>query len=646
MSLERKGPVLGLGFSEAARALLAQLQQAGLVDRVRLPGTASRPGLEPGAGVSAADDASDPASWLRHHWDGASAVVAVGACGLVIRLVAPLLQDKSSDPAVVVLDPQGRFAIPLLGGHAGGGEALSHRLAALLGGQAVVTGASSGQGRLALDSFGTAWGWRRGSGDWTRLMQRASPTAGNLLPSPGSPLLVQQDCGETGWTALEASQALGLQVQGSQTPRQQTTAEPSADLWITAYQGRGCRWHPPTLWLGIGCERNTSSSLLERLVARGLSNTGLAREAVAGLGSIDRKGDEPALLELAKRHGWPLRLFEANALDAMAVPNPSQVVAGEMGTASVAEASALLAAEAITPWGITSSAHGTVPSPRLLLPKTIEKAGPGESGAATLAIAFSPRQSAPARGRLDLVGSGPGSLDLLTPDARRALAEATIWVGYGLYLDLLEPLRRPDQQRIDGKLTEERQRCATALELAGAGLPIALISSGDSGIYGMAGLALELWGQLPSDQRPAFAVHPGISALQLAAARCGAPLMHDFCTISLSDRLTPWAVIERRLEAAAAGDFVVALYNPRSRGRDWQLDRARELLLQGRPKTTPVALARQLGRAEEAVTLHTLGDLPVEQVDMLTLVLVGNSSTVVCDGRMVTPRGYPGAELS
>ncbi|MCT0225450.1 precorrin-3B C(17)-methyltransferase [Synechococcus sp. CS-1328] len=667
MNLERKGPVLGLGFSEAARPLLAQLQQAGLVDRVRLPGTASMPGLEPGEGTSAADDASDPALWLRHHWDGASAVVAVGACGLAIRLVAPLLQDKISDPAVVVLDPQGRFAIPLLGGHAGGGEALSHRLAALLGGQAVVTGASSGQGRLALDSFGTAWGWRRGSGDWTRLMQRACQTDGGLHPHPGSPLLVRQDCGETGWAVLEASQALGLQMQESQanddsgdrdagiettcvdteiqSPRQQTTAEPSADLWITPYEGLGCRWHPPTLWLGIGCERNTSSSLLERLVTRGLSSTGLAREAVAGLGSIDRKGDEPALLELAERHGWSLRLFEATALDAVAVPNPSPVVAGEMGTASVAEASALLAAEAITPWGAASSTHEP-PAPRLLLTKTIEKAGPGESGAATLAIAFSPRQSAPARGRLELVGSGPGSLDLLTPDARRALAEATIWVGYGLYLDLLEPLRRPDQQRIEGKLTEERQRCATALELAGAGLPVALISSGDSGIYGMAGLALELWGQLPSDQRPAFAVHPGISALQLAAARCGAPLMHDFCTISLSDRLTPWAVIERRLGAAAAGDFVVALYNPRSRGRDWQLDRARELLLQGRPKTTPVALARQLGRAEEAVSLHTLGDLPVEQVDMLTLVLVGNSSSYVCDGRMVTPRGYPGAELS
>lgn len=121
--------------------------------------------------------------------------------------------------------------------------------------------------------------------------------------------------------------------------------------------------------------------------------------------------------------------------------------------------------------------------------------------------------------------------------------------------------------------------------------------------------------------------------------------MHDFCTVSLSDRLTPWAVIEQRLQAAADGDFVVALYNPRSKGRDWQLGRAQELLLAQRPGTTPVVLARQLGRPEEAVSLHTLGELPIEQVDMLTLVLIGNSSSRAEDGRMVTPRGYPGAEL-
>jgi cobalt-precorrin 5A hydrolase/precorrin-3B C17-methyltransferase len=213
-------------------------------------------------------------------------------------------------------------------------------------------------------------------------------------------------------------------------------------------------------------------------------------------------------------------------------------------------------------------------------------------------------------------------------------------VGYGPYLDLLEPLRRQDQLRVEGRLTEEVGRCEEALALAREGLSVALISSGDSGIYGMAGLALELWWALPALDRPAFEVHPGVSALQMAAARVGAPLMHDFCTISLSDRLTPWPLIERRLQAAAEGDFVVALYNPRSQDRHWQLERARELLLAHRPPTTPVVLARQLSRPGEKCAIHTLSSFPCEAVDMVTLVLVGNGQTREQEGWLLTPRGY------
>jgi len=510
-----------------------------------------------------------------------------------------------------VLDPLGRYAIPLLGGHGAGAEQLSLAIAALLDGQAVLTGGSSGQGRLALDSFGRRWGWRRGSGDWDSLMKSVAR---------GGPIQVHQPSGTQRWQGLDGATALLEPGRSAGLP-----------LVISAERGEGCRWHPPCLWLGIGCERGTSLGLLERLIDTSLSELGLAPEAVAGLASADRKADEPALLQLATRRGWPLRCFDAAKLAAVTVPNPSEAVARELGTASVAEAAALLAAG---------------PGPQLKLEKRIERARGGEQGAATLAIAQTASQWAPGQGQLHLVGSGPGSLDLLTADARRALAESTVWVGYGLYLDLLEPLRRPDQLRSDGKLTLERERCAEALELACQGLTVALVSSGDSGIYGMAGLALEQWLALEPGDRPGFTVHPGISALQLAAARAGAPLMHDFCTVSLSDRLTPWPVIEKRLKGAAAGDFVVALYNPRSLGRDWQLGRARELLLEHRPGSTPVLLARQLGRAEEALSLHTLADLPIEAVDMLTLVLIGNSTSRVEAGRMVTPRGYPGAELA
>ncbi len=589
--------IWGLSFSPPGDQLLARLEAAAVISGPR------------------------PHQELADCWSSGSALVIVGACGLVVRLLAPLLGSKGEDPAVVVVDPQGRHAIPLLGAHRAGGERLAQSVAAVLGGSVVYTGASSGNGQLALDSFGEAWGWRRGGdpgqgdADWTALMQRASRA--------GTTLRIHQDAGSQLWQQLDA--ARGLTVVGKPPEPEET-----ADLVISARSGAGCCWHPPCLWLGIGCERNTSLELLERLVSEQLHLHGLAYGAVAGLASIDRNADEPALLQLAAQHGWPLRWFPADALATVPVPNPSAAVQAEMGTASVAEAAAVLAAG---------------PASRLLAPKRVEHHRAAERGAATLAIAEATDQWLPSHGQLHLVGSGPGQLDLLTPDARRALSEASVWVGYGLYLDLLEPLRRPDQLRCDGQLTEERARCQLALELASQGLNVALVSSGDSGIYAMAGLALELWLAQPPDGRPSFTVHPGISALQLAAARAGAPLMHDFCTISLSDRLTPWAVIEQRLQAAASGDFVVALYNPRSRGRDWQLGRAQAILLEARPATTPVVLARQLGRPEEAVSLHTLAALPLEQVDMLTLVLIGNSTSRMTDGRMVTPRGYPGADL-
>ncbi len=585
----------GFALSTASLAVLRQLLERGLIDRIASPADGE------------SWQAGDLQRLLESEWTRSRAFVAVGACGAITRLIAPLLSDKHLDPAVVVVDAQGRHAIPLLGGHAAGADQLARAVAALLGGEAVLTGGSASSGRLALDSFGSAWGWRRGPGDWDQLMKTAAR---------GEPIELEHQAGNPRWQQLK-----GLPNASAGGSR----------LSVGVERSDHCRWHPPGLWVGMGCERGTSLALLQRTLQRGLAAAGLAMEAVAGLATADRKADEPALLQLAQEHGWPLRCFNSAELSAVSVPNPSVVVEAELGTGSVAEAAALLACG---------------PGASLRVEKQIERAAAGEQGAATIAIAQAAEQWAPQRGTLHLIGSGPGSLALLTPDARAALAQSSVWVGYGLYLDLLEPLRRPDQLRSDGQLTQERERCREALDLACQGLTVALVSSGDSGIYGMAGLALEQWMALAEQDRPTFQVHPGISALQLAAARAGAPLMHDFCTVSLSDRLTPWEVIERRLQTAAAGDFVVALYNPRSKGRDWQLGRAQQLLLAERPPHTPVVLARQLGREEETVSLHELATLPLEQVDMLTLVLIGNSSSRVEGGRMVTPRGYPGAELS
>jgi len=553
-----------------------------------------------------------PGPLLRQHWPELQLLVGALASGALIRMLAPLLHDKRDDPAVLLLSADGRLVLPLLGSHLAGADDEARRCAALLGLEMVSSGDCARRGAPALDTIGQGWGWRRGGNGWNLLMQmaaRGEPVA--LKATEGQSELLQQLIGAAGLRAVEEDGA-------------------AASLQITLCRGDGCRWHPPQLWLGVGCERGTSLALLEQAVDDALKKAGLAAEAVAGLASLELKGDEPALLALSRGRDWPLRLYRADRLVTVAVPNPSERVRQEVGTASVAEAAALAAAGA---------------EAELLLQKQIVHGAPG-SGAATIAIARASRPWAPQRGSLALVGAGPGCLSQLTGAARSALAQAALWCGYGPYLDLLEPLRRSDQARLDGRLTEERQRCRLALARAREGVRVALVSSGESGLYGMAGLALEEWLLLPADERPAFEVHPGISALQMAAARVGAPLMHDVCTISLSDRLTPWAVIETRLRAAALGDFVVALYNPRSQDRHWQLGQALELLLTGRPGGTPVALCRQLGRAEERLLLTRLDTVDVEQVDMLTLVLVGNSSTRIIDGRMVTPRGYPGAELA
>ena len=244
--------------------------------------------------------------------------------------------------------------------------------------------------------------------------------------------------------------------------------------------------------------------------------------------------------------------------------------------------------------------------------------------------------------QLFIVGIGPGSDDLLVPAARYALRRSTDLVAYGYYLDLLDPALTNDKAHHTSQLGNEVARARSALELAAEGKITALVSSGDAGIYAMATVVFEL---LAGDEKQQWSaidieVIPGISAMQLAAARVGAPLGHDFCTISLSDLLTPWGVIEKRLRAAAQGDFVVSFYNPVSKRRDWQLDVARDILLTRRPAQTPVILARNLARQNETITVITLGELKAKDVDMLTLVTVGNNETRY-DGRWVyTPRGY------
>ncbi len=245
-------------------------------------------------------------------------------------------------------------------------------------------------------------------------------------------------------------------------------------------------------------------------------------------------------------------------------------------------------------------------------------------------------------GKLFLVGLGPGAAGLLTPSAVAVLGRCDVVVGFRGYLEQIAYLTQ-GKELVAMELGQELDRAARAVDLAGSGRPVAVVSSGDAGVYGMAGPLFRVLTDRGWDgATPPVVTIPGVSALQAAAALLGSPLMQDFCAISLSDLLTPWATIRRRLEAAALGDFVVALYNPRSQRRDWQLLAARQILLEQRSPETPVGLVREAYREGQRVTLTDLGQLESRcpEVDMFTTVVIGNSTTYLHGGRMVTPRGY------
>jgi len=241
------------------------------------------------------------------------------------------------------------------------------------------------------------------------------------------------------------------------------------------------------------------------------------------------------------------------------------------------------------------------------------------------------------KGVLNVVGTGPGSLDYLTPAARQALDNADIIIGYKTYLVLIEDIIA-GKEVLSSSMMQEVDRVKKGIMLAAEGHNVALVSGGDPGIYAMAGLVFEVAREI--DSAVEIQVFAGIAALNSCAEKLGAPLMHDFATISLSDLLTPWERIENRIKAAAEADFVLVIYNPKSKKRDWQLKKLLEIVSYYRNKTTPVGMVKAATRANEEVVLSTLGDFNVDQVDMQTTIIIGNSNSYEWHNKMITPRGY------
>lgn len=241
-------------------------------------------------------------------------------------------------------------------------------------------------------------------------------------------------------------------------------------------------------------------------------------------------------------------------------------------------------------------------------------------------------------GKIFIAGIGPGSEEDITPAVRTAIAMSDVVVGYKYYFAFIRKWIKEGGECVDSGMRKERERAVVAFDYAEEGKTVCVISSGDAGIYGMAPLMWEM--KRERDAAVEIEVLPGISAFQKAAALLGAPIGHDFCVISLSDLMTPWEKIERRIRAAATADFITAVYNPKSEGRYWQLYRLKEIFLQERSGNTPVGCVRQAGRPEEEVQLTTLGDFDPEEVDMFTVVLIGNSQSYLWQQKFITPRGY------
>ncbi|MCK0167890.1 precorrin-3B C(17)-methyltransferase [Jannaschia sp. S6380] len=525
-------------------------------------------------------------------------IIGICASGILIRAVAPMLVDKTTEPPVISVADDGRVVVPLLGGHRGANR-LARTVADALGGVAAVTTAGDVALGVALDE----------------------PPAGYVLANPEDAKPVMAALLSGGGARMTGEALFDLPRGDAVEIAVTETAEPGGSARLV--------YHPLRHTLGVGCARDADPAELWENVQAVLAEAGIAPGAVSSVNTLDLKLDEPAMNALAARLDRPLRAFAADELARIEVPNPSDVVRAEVGTPSVAEAAALAAGGGEIVVAKRKTANTTAALACAADPVTSHKGRP--------------------RGRVSIVGIGPGQSGWRTPEASRLIAEAEELVGYGLYIDLLGPLAA-GKPRADFPLGGEEARCRHALERAGEGQNVALICSGDAGIYAMGALVFELMARTDDSavtdaaRRVEIVCTPGVSALQAAAARAGAPLGHDFCAISLSDLLTPREDIVRRLRAAAEGDFVIAFYNPVSKRRRDLLPMARDILLEHRPHDTPVLLATSLGRPEEHLRYRSLDAVDVDEIDMMTVVLVGSSNTRLVrtgDGkRMFTPRGY------
>ena len=539
---------------------------------------------------------------VKQAFSSADALIFWCAAGIAVRSIAPYLSHKSKDPAVLVLDEKGTHCISLLSGHMGGANALTRTVSELCGAEPVITTGTDMEHRFSVDEFARCNGFV--VTDWEKAKRiSADVLAGKTLKIAGL-LEKEQYCPVEGmeehaWTAGELPD--------------------DADVWITSRQlqvpAQVLQLIPKDLTIGIGCRRGTNCSALQTALARFLEQTGLDARGICRITSIDRKKEEQGLIDLAAELKVPFVTYTSEELLQAPGEYPSSEFVREItGVDNVCQRSAMLGAgdDAIC-----------------LAEKTVV------DGITMAAACGGSGKSSGPRGMVCAVGIGPGDRTQMTAQAMEVLRRADLIVGYKTYVDQIRPVF-PDKEYAVSGMRQEISRIREALEEAAKGKTVAVISSGDASVYGMGGLLWELSEQYDVDVECVA----GITAALSGGAVLGAPLGHDFTCISLSDLLTPWDLIRRRLELAAEGDFVIALYNPSSRTRQHRYEDACRIILEHRHSDTVCGWCWNIGRQGEEWKVCTLKELQQQPVDMLTTVFIGNSRTRVIRGRMVTPRGY------
>ncbi len=584
-------------------------------------------------------------SWTESAFASSDAIIFVGASGIAVRAIAPFIDNKLKDPAVLVIDELGQHIVPLLSGHVGGANQLAEKIGDILGGNSdlVITTATDVNHKFSIDV------WAKEHNLIIYEKSGIKHVAAKLLK--GEEVLIGSDVAIT------------------------YKRDEKAVLTLI----------PPVV-VGIGCKKDTSFHIIKELFDRILEENNIIPEAISCVASIDIKAGEEGIVKLAGENNVPFNTYSASELrELQGAFSESKFVMDKVGVGNVCERSAVIASRkrfGSAKLIVKKTAHEgvtiamAIPKEESLQEELRRALEDNTMNTLNSMIDFAignngssdntsdrneansdinnvnsnnnpdtnSNDSSVINGRtkpgfIKVVGMGAGNYGCMTIKAIKAIEAADRVVGYTKYVELVKEIF-PGKECYATGMMQEVERCKSALDMALSGENIAIVCSGDAGVYGMSGLVLELAGEDDIYSNIDIQVVPGVTAALSGAAVLGAPLMHDFSVISLSDLMTPWEVIEKRLDAAGSSDMSVVLYNPSSKKRSDYLYKACEILLKYKSADTVCGVVSNIGRTGEESKLMTLGELKNAETDMFTTVFIGNSNTKNINGKMVTPRGY------